>query len=64
MDALRQYFNTHDAKEIKLFGCDALTFKRDDLFVKNENTGRYDAKAVNGLAWLIHTGRLMTDSDT
>lgn len=63
MDALRQYFNTHDAKEIKLFGCDALTFKRDDLFVKNENTGRYDAKAVNGLAWLIHTGRLMTDSD-
>ena len=64
MDALRQYFNTHNAKEIKLFGCDALTFKRDDLFVKNENTGRYDAKAVNGLAWLIHTGRLMTDSDT
>lgn len=61
--ALRRYFTENPkATEFKLFGCDDLSFKKEDFFESDEDGNITRTKKVNGLAWLIHSGKLQTST--
>lgn len=59
LTSLRSYFQTTGEDEFSFMGLDEFTFKKEDLF--DDNDGRLTKKDISVLAWLLKTGKLMSD---
>ena len=65
MNALKTYFSSNSkASQFSICGVPEFTFAKDDFFETDDVGNITGSKAVSLMAWMLKTGKLMTNTET